>query len=633
MKNITTIILGAASLILAIVISAVEQSDSSGDTRSHLVRFDEKNIQAVTLMRGGQTVEIKRIQGYWFFTSPETDRVNNNSMAALLDQLNHLTILDELEADELVDEMTPANLGMEGEEALHVKIETVGKGKTQSDEIVIGRAAPRSNAVYAKLASGKKRDGIAVVNGNPHDVLDAPYQTLLERRLVNVPPNAIVQAAVTTSKGGVVLQRKITPEATSPWLLAKPIVANADQEKAEDLIASILSLQIADVKSSGLEAMEIPNPLPEDSAVVQFGIYGSDKPVVLYLEKQKQEDDFAPTLLTGRISDRPAEYVINSTLLDNLVASASSLRDRRLGNVPEKVLDSIAIIHRNPSSEVFLKANRNARGVNWEVLLHDARVDANYSKIKSLIEQMNERVIIDFVEEGKPEDYGIDPSQEGAMVVAFNFKLPGKTNADGTVGKKEDVSRVLRLGWMNGDVPRLFANYQGEPHIYELDPGFAGLLSAHPVKWRSLNVLSFNPFRMKKLKKEVRGQGIINLEYNNVRASWAATRSDGTDVSSSLDRAMAASLRDRLSSLKAIGWNLNVAEGYRLLETPDAVFTIVINELDPAINQLVEKTVVLKLAESKGIVYGRIDDNPDLFFLDRNKYRSLIQPLTSFAAP
>ncbi len=96
MRKLTTIILGAASLILSIVIYAVERSPQSGSGMNghQLIRFDEKRVETVTLSRGGQSVEIKRLGDNWFFTVPEAERINSNSMAALLDQLNHLLILD-----------------------------------------------------------------------------------------------------------------------------------------------------------------------------------------------------------------------------------------------------------------------------------------------------------------------------------------------------------------------------------------------------------------------------------------------------------------------------------------------------------------------------------------------------------
>lgn len=634
MRKISTIILGVTSLVLAVVISAVESgSDGRGRFSNQLLRFNEKSVDSVTLMRGGQTVVMKKIQNYWFFVSPDQERINSNSMEALLDKLNHLIVLDRLESSELSGEMSLTNLGLEGEEVLQVIIESKDDGKSQIDKLLIGRPTPRENSVYAGLFDGKKIKGAAVVNGNPHDILDSPYETLMERQLVNVPPSGLVQISVKTPESSVVLQRNIKTQETTPWILLKPIQAKADQGKVEDLVASILALQISDVASAEDSAMQIPDPLPLDSALIQFRVLGAEKPIVLYLNKfTDPNDDFGPPLLTARISDRPATYQLNSMLLNSFEASADSLRDRRLGNVPEQVLDSIAIVSKRPVSEVFLKANRNQQGVNWAVLINGKQIDANYAKIKQLVDQMNEPVIIDFVENGKPSDYGIDPNQEGSMAVAFNFKLPGKVKDDGTVGEPEDFAKVLRLGWKKAKPRRLFANFQGDPHIFELEPGFATLLPTHPIKWRSLSVLSFNPFHLKKITKTVQSQGEIDLIFNKNLGTWDAIRSDGTNVTGSLDRAMADTLRDRLSSLKAIGWNLNVGEGYAALQNPTAVFTIVTRELDPAINQVTDVTRVLRLADSKGIVYGRIDESPDLFFLDRDKFKALIQPLTSFSA-
>ncbi len=631
MRKLTTIILGAASLILSIVIYAVERSPQSGVGGSghQLIRFDEKKVQTVTLSRGGQSVNIKRLGEHWFFTEPEAERINTNSMAALLDQLNHLLILDQLESSELVNEMAPANLGLVGDEALIVAIQALWDGKLKSDTIVIGRAASRSNSVYASIVNGKKVGGVSIVNGNPHEILDDPYGTLIERQLVNIPANGMDQVAIKTSRSGVVVQRKLIEGGNqTPWSIIQPTKTSADQARVEELIASLLALQISEKETMETAPVPIPNPLPDNSALIQFGILGSEKQIVLYLEKTPiQTDTFGPPLLTARISDRPGKYRLNSQILDSLNLTTTSLRDRRLGKIPESVLESIAIRREIPAAEVFLKPERKPGGVNWNVLINERWISANDSQINRLIQEMDKPVILDFVENAKLADYGI--TKEAALELRFNFRLPGQVKPDGSVGESEIFTKVLRLGWLPGESKRLFGNFLGETNIYELPPGFASLIPTHPIKWKSLRAMNFERWNLRGISKETKGQPKIELEYMNNLGIWKAT-SGGVDVSNQLDNAMADSLRDRLSSLKAVSWNLNVAEAYKLLEIPDTIFTIKTEELDPATNEVVLKTSSLRLVESGGFVHGQVDDSPDLFIMDREKYKQLLKPLTSF---
>ena len=364
MRKLTTIILGASCLILAIVIGAVEHSPQGGGRGvSQLVRFDEKEVQTMKLRRGGQEVVMKKIQGHWFFTSPEQDKINRGVMAELLDQLNHLTILDRLESKELVDDKALPNLGLTGEEALEVEIQSIDGKDVKSQVIVIGRPSPRVNSVYAFSDKEKRKGTVTIVNGDPHPLLDSPFDSLRERQLVTIPSGAMVQIGVKIGKNEVVIQRNLTGQGT-PWQLVKPVAARADQSKIDDLMEAILKLQINEVISPDSDPMIIPNPVPEGAALVRFRILGTEKPVTLYLEKEaNQADDFGPPLLTARLSSRPSKYTLNSMILDELPSRPGDLRDRRLENVPVSHLESIGIM----PHEVFVKLERKEEGLDWRV--------------------------------------------------------------------------------------------------------------------------------------------------------------------------------------------------------------------------------------------------------------------------
>ena len=75
------------------------------------------------------------------------------------------------------------------------------------------------------------------------------------------------------------------------------------------------------------------------------------------------------------------------------------------------------------------------------------------------------------------------------------------------------VSERHLIGWIEGDQQRLYANFDGEEHIYELDPSFFGSIPTHPIKWRSLTMLTINPFHLRSITREHAGEN-LTLQYN-----------------------------------------------------------------------------------------------------------------------
>lgn len=629
MKVQTTMVLAAATLLLFIVIGTLEKVSRTGRSSSKLLQFDTSSVTGITLRRGGQEVIMKRQGKLWFFLEPERDLMASGPLTSILDQLNRLTILDQLEPPEQKGEMAPENLGLSGEEALQIELQLVEKERAKNLSIKIGRDTPRAGSVYA-TREGDRR--ISVVEGNPHLLLASPLASLRERRLVTIPPSQIVSFSIQSGNSEVTLERQIGDDRNyTPWKIVKPIQAEADQEAIEELMMSITSLRINEVDRSETG----PEPSPQGGGYrIRFGVMGLDKPVDLMIETLESEDDFAPPITRARISDRPLTYLVNSGLSETLPEDPDDLRDRKLARIPERALESIVLLEKIGNARleprVLLKAERNRRGVTWKVNFQDRALEADYLKISQLIERMNEPVIVDFVDNGKLADHGLAPDSLG---VGFNFVLPGPSGEEGTEHAPERFARTLQFGWKEqgeGEAPRLFANWVGESEIYELDPAFASLLPMHPLKWRSLNVLSINEVQVREINQFVRGRENIRLTYDKIRNNWNGTRNE-VDISANIDPVAAGAFARQLCSLRAQGWLLQAGDALGRLQAPESVFKITAEVFDPATNDVKPALTTVKFVPSsvEGIVFGQIEGNPDVFYIRESDYRKLIRPVTS----
>ncbi|MEN8714023.1 MAG: DUF4340 domain-containing protein, partial [Verrucomicrobiales bacterium] len=200
MRVSTTIALAVISIILGILISGLNRSPDFDDAAATnvLARFAPEEVDKIVIEKGPAKVTLLK-KGEWFFAEPEQDRADSQLIEKLLDELNHLSIIDEFGAGE--QELTSTQLGVEGDQAIRIQLS--GKpedGDEIGSSLVLGAEAPRQNAIYAK-----RSDGIYVVDGNPRQWVEEPLAMLRDRRLISAPVEAIVQLGITRSTGKLAL--------------------------------------------------------------------------------------------------------------------------------------------------------------------------------------------------------------------------------------------------------------------------------------------------------------------------------------------------------------------------------------------------------------------------------------------
>lgn len=633
MRFITTAILAAVAIALGVIIAIVDHEPDVGERAAALanvmLRFDAENIDRIVVEQGTEKTVIEKQGMGWFFTEPESDRVDPGIVAAVLDQLNHLSIVDTISEDD--PELKPARIGLKGGDAINVILEGLKSEKAKDrveHEIILGIEAPRTNSIYARLPDGSEN---FVVDGNPRPFLEQPLATMRDRKVLGAPVEAIVQLVFRNSTGQIAMQRRVTPP-LQDWAITDPIQTWVDREKMDELLADLGGLAIEEVITGEKEAAEIPNPLPEDAAVVQMRVYGIEQPITLYLKKVGDATEELPALIEARSSDRPGVYRFRSTILDELPDSAADVRNRTLARIPIQFLEEI-VIQSRIDPMVRLRSEKMTEGIRWDVSINNKLVPANLAEVTALVDAVNTAEIVNFTSDSGEDlvEYGLLPP---ARQVVFSLEYPGQPDAEGNVGPSQQVNRILNLGWKEGDEQRLFANFEGEPSIYELDPSFVSFIPTHPIKWRSLSVLTFNQFHLRSITREIPGRETLTLKYDYRRNSWEASQ-NGQPATDRLDPSAASRLQERLGSLTADGWFLSLAaQAYEALQTPSAKFTIVTSELDPAIGEAKEQTTVIKFAPSTGgIFFGQVEGAPDVFYVDRDKYGDLIRPITNSRAP
>lgn len=651
MRPITTLALFITSVVLGVVIWWSDRdSNDSGiladgyDSGQALLRLTPDTIGRMVIKRpGGDTILGKR-DGYWFIESPIADRADPENLEALLDLLSHLTVLDQIPIDDVgsSDELEPEALGLTGEQVIRVELSpALSEGQTEPSGpvqvLLLGNPTPLTNSIYARIPESEERPDVYVVDGNPRKYLDDPVTALRDRHLFLAPSEQIVQVTVKTPRGDIEIKRKITPPEVA-WSLTKPLQTRADRDRVDHLLGTLASLRVDQIIASGELPGPPPNPVPDGSVVLELRRYGVETPLTIHLSPVRDQPEDAATrgpAIEARVSDRPAVFQLRSDLLATLPSSTNAFRDPHLASIPLQSVFGLGIESRgNPP--VILKTARSQEGVKWFSERNGVGEPANVMQIVELIQAINEEKVINFVSDSADQLASYNLSPPAVQIAISHYERLPETAPDGAPagsgGKLGITKKVLQLGYQEvGDegtgVHKLFANFVGEPYIYEISPTFREKVPTNPLKWKDLKLMSFNPISFRSVSRQRGEEESIILTYDYRRDQWGGTMG-AEKIDDRINRDAARKLRDALGSLTCNRWLTPSPQAYQSLETPDAVFEITLEMVDRATGTAGPKTHVLKFAKATELnYYGRIDDLPEIFEIDRDVFRDLVTPV------
>ena len=663
----TTLVLLIVAFSLSIWITVKEKRAPIGDSSTSstgklLAKFDPNAVTRIIIESGAEDktlAELHRHAIYWIFDSPITDRASAPTVGAALDQLGHLNILDELRPAELLNspELTDESLGFGTSDTIRVRLfagedsadDPEGDGdkpsETELATIVLGKSAPLANSLYARIEGDSSRAARTyVVSGSPRQYLNDPVAILRDRSLIGVPTEQIVGVTVRTASGEVEVSRRIEPPSTG-WNIQRPLQTRADAAMMEEFLARLVGLQITDVTSETAPSSTLPNQIPTGAARIDLQVHGWDRPLSLYVsEKAAAADatDGGPEVNSGnpqaprlavQVSTRPGVYELQSSLLTDLPDSAAEFRDPYLARIPAQLLHSITIVSRNdPNVELARELTPQGIG-DWYSKRNRKKERANKDRLARMITAINTGKVIDFLssEPDELDQYGLRSPE---LRIAFNLLVP-KLNADGTVviappsgGSLKTQQRILQFG--RTDENTLFANFVGEPWVYQVDPSIRSAIPSHPLKWRDLKVLNFYLNSLSSVERtggSDSGADKLAFDYDFANDQWQVV-ADGTPLPATrIDRARTKTFAETLGSLEAVDWITNLRTAYDLLEDPLLEISVTRREIDRLTNEMTNVTVQLKFAKAHLGYYGQIVGSPDVFRIPNETFGNLTAPL------
>lgn len=653
MKPAGTFVLLAASVLLWGVIWWINGSahdegmgTSNGDSASGmaLLRMDPETVGRIVITGGDKETVIEEEDGFWFLRKPEADRADAETVDTLLDLLSHLTILEQIPLDDIGSrsDLDPDAIGMEGENLIQVELTEKESGDSQV--IYIGQPSPLENSIYARLPENRDRPDLYLVDGNPRSYLEDPVASLRDQHLFLAPTEQIVQVNLRTPKGEIEVNRQVT-QPVSDWTMTRPLETRANRDRIDELLAALSALRVESVTETGKLPGATPNPVPDEDLVVELRRIGVETPLSLHFRPVEEPSEDPPAtgeaplpLIEARVSDRPAVFRLRSDLLETLPQSADAYRDPHLARIALQTVFAIGIESRgNPPVE--LKTARTPDGVAWYSTRNGVQESANVTQVIGLIQALNEEKILSFVSDSPTEleAYNLNPAPVTVSLGHYE-RIPSTAPdgaPEGSAGQLGTTRKTLRLGFqeIEGDAAgryRMFANWLGEPYIYEISPALREKVPTHPLKWKDLRLLSFNPISLRAIERKEADSAKVRLTYDYRTDEWKAiVGENGAPPSGEeLNRTSARRLLETLGSLTASAWMIPSAQAFQALQEPDTTFAVTLETVDRATGTVKSTTHKLELAKSSAeIFYGRLDDSQEVFVIDRPTYRDLIVPL------
>ena len=287
------------------------------------VEFDPAAVDAIEILRGPESLLMKKSDAGWWIESPLKDRASSGEIEKLLELASNLRILDVISDAEFKKNFKNARFGF----SPPPNRLRLASGKREI-ELLFGGEAAGENRVYLRV--GKSRDTM-VVSDEILNLMLRPPGEFRDPRLADFPAHLVEKVRIETGEGALALARN-----GQGWKFTEPLHAPADSAGVDRILEHFL----------GAKVFEFTEPGPVDAAEpgagggrVEIWPEGGAEPVVFQISNPGGDN----RLLSVRSSVRPGGAKIDPGNAALLSATPDALRMKSLLQLNPDVIDRISI--------------------------------------------------------------------------------------------------------------------------------------------------------------------------------------------------------------------------------------------------------------------------------------------------
>ena len=301
--------------------------------------FDPLAVDAIEILRGPESLLMKKSDTGWWLESPLKDRASSGEIEKLLELASNLRILDVISDDEFKKNFKNARFGF----SPPPNRLRLASGKREI-EFLFGGEAAGENRVYLRV--GKSRDTM-VVSDEILSLMLRPPGEFRDPRLADFPAHLVEKVRIETGDGALALARN-----GHGWKITEPLHAPADSAGVDRILEHFL----------GAKVFEFTEPGPADAAAepgagggrVEIWPEGGAEPVVFQITRPGGDN----RLLSVLSSVRPGVSKIDPGNAALLSATPDALRMKSLLQLNPDVIDRISI----RSSDYIAEIGRTEAG-------------------------------------------------------------------------------------------------------------------------------------------------------------------------------------------------------------------------------------------------------------------------------
>ena len=200
-----------------------------------VLNLDTKQVTHFELVRSNQTIVLEKTGDNWDIKKPIAVRADFSAASSTLDELEFaersrtLTEKDLQGANLVSFGLAPARAS--------IKLES----KSGPVTLLIGNETPLKNALYAQVAGHQE---ICVAPVSLYDRATQNLEVLRSRTAIEFTPAAVTRLEIKTADRIIELKK-----ADSHWMIARPLVTRADQDKISELLTGLTELRIQEFVS------------------------------------------------------------------------------------------------------------------------------------------------------------------------------------------------------------------------------------------------------------------------------------------------------------------------------------------------------------------------------------------------
>lgn len=568
-----------------------------------VLAFDEAKLDHVEMgLADGKSFVLAKQGGVWRVSEPYDDVADPERVARLLKELREMRMVEPIKRSEFDDKAWNAT----GLETPVAKVRLMA-GKERLASFWVGNPGVLEGMTYATMESpeeGEERKAFVLRTGL-HPLLKEAPSLWRDLKLLRLPAEKVTRVRFTSADGQIEVAREEGER--SDWRLIKPLQTRGSKERIEERLAAVLNLDVLGAELATLAASPgeaVPGGAAQaDALKVSVEAGGASYEMTV----TKPVDGADST--TALVSHRRPKFTISAKQAAMLWCEPNELRDEHFARVEAEAVSEIQI-RSAAFPEVDLKQENNLwllrRNGRWE--------PANGDRVARFFETLNQSKVREFTSDSAAElaPYGLD---KPFLTLSWLEK--------GSESKKE-----LLFG-QGADQTGFYLKSGKEPFIYRISADVLPNFPPDALKWKGRGVMRFSQFDLKKITLAIGSAPAIELAYNAASGEWSGRAGD-QDVTAMVDRVKADALAGALGRLSADDWSRSLGEALKALEKPTVRIQVTLQaagRADAPVREHDLKFAPTQEGQDTAIYYGRLDEQPDVFYISRESLRGFLKPV------